>query len=75
MSMVLKFLSKESALAFVRSEIINVELSRTSIIALNGFLHDPSASILNIDVLNEVMDLSLKAALSTDVVFPLSLYL
>ena len=74
MSLVLKFLSKESTLAFVRSEIINAELSRTSIIALNGFLHDPSASILNIEVLDEVLDLSLKAAVNTDVISPLSVY-
>jgi hypothetical protein len=67
MSLVLKFLSTGSAIAFIRSEIIDVELSRTSVIALNGFLHDPPASLLNIEILDEISDLSLKAAVSTDV--------
>ena len=66
MSLVLKFLSAESAVAFICSEIIDVELSRTSVIALNGFLHDPPASILD-RILDEILTMTLNAATSTDV--------
>ena len=66
MSLVLKYLSAESAMAFICAEIIDAELSRTSVIALNGFLHDPSTSILD-RILDEVLSMALNAATSTDV--------
>ena len=66
MSLVLKFLSAESAMAFICSEIIDAELSQTSAVALNGFLHDPPASILD-RILDEVMNMALNAATSADV--------
>lgn len=66
MSLILKFLSGESAMAFICSEIIDADLSRTSVIALNGFLHDPPSSILN-RIVDEVLSMTLNAATSTDV--------
>ena len=66
MILILRFLSAESSIAFICSEIIDIDLSKNSIIALNGFLYDPSASILD-RVLDEVLSLTLKAAESTNV--------
>jgi len=53
-------------MAFICSEIIDTELSKTSVIALNGFLHDPPTSILD-RILDEVLSMSLNAATSADV--------
>jgi hypothetical protein len=66
MSLVLKVQPQDVAISFVRSEILDVETSKNSMVALNGILYDPAPVVLE-SVLEEILDLSLNSAQSTDV--------
>ena len=66
MSLVLKYMSDDAAMALVRAEILDVEISHNSVIALNGLLYDPPTSFPH-ESLDEILDVSLNAALSRDV--------
>jgi len=65
--LILKLQSAESSLSLIRSEILDVELTKNSVVALNGILFDPTPSVLDSDVLQEILSPSLTAAQSTDV--------
>ena len=67
MSLLMKFQSAESTVAMVCSEIIDVEPSKNSVVALNGVLFDPPSSIVEGQMLQEMINSSLNAAQSTDV--------
>jgi len=66
MSLVLKHMSGDAAMALVRAEILDADISHNSVIALNGLLYDPPISVLH-ESLDEILDVSLNAALSRDV--------
>jgi len=63
----MKFQTAEATVAMVCSEIIDTELSKNSVVALNGVLVDPPSSIVEGQMLQEMLTLSLSAAKSTDV--------
>lgn len=67
MSWLMKFQTAEATVAMVCSEIIDTELSKNSVVALNGVLVDPPSSIVEGQMLQEMLTLSLSAAKSTDV--------
>ena len=67
MSLLMKFQTAEATVAIVCSEIIDVELSKNSVVALNGILLEPPSSIVEGQMLQEMITLSLSAAQSTDV--------
>jgi hypothetical protein len=75
MSLILKFLSTDSSMVFIRSEIIDVELSQNSVIAMNGLLYDPLTCVVETQLLDDVISLSLNAARSTDVTSELGIML
>jgi hypothetical protein len=67
MSLLMKFQPAESSVAMVCSEIIDVEPSKNSVVALNGVLFDPPSSILEGQMFQELVNFALSAAQSTDV--------
>src|SRR5271170_1791446 len=67
MQLLLKFQTAEATVAIICLEIIDVELSKNSVVALNGVLRDPPSSIVQGQMLQEMITLSLSAARSTDV--------
>jgi hypothetical protein len=67
MSLLMKFQTAEATVAMVCSEIIDVEPSKNSVVALNGALLDPPSSIVQGQMLQEMITLSLSASRSTDV--------
>jgi len=67
MQLLFKFQTAEATVAIICSEIIDVELSKNSVVALNGVLRDPPSSIVQGQMLQEMITLSLSAARSTDV--------
>lgn len=71
MSLLLKYMSNDSALALVRTEILDTEISQNTVTALNGLLYNPPTSLLK-ESLDEILDVSLNAALSRDVRSPWS---
>lgn len=66
MSLVLKLQSSESAMNYIRAQILDADASRNSIIALNAILFDPPACILDAEVIEEIVSLSLLASQSAD---------
>jgi|SRR5277367_455490 len=67
MSLLMKFQTAEANVAVTCADIIDVELSKNSVVALNGVLLDPPSSIVQGQMLREMINLSLGAARSTDV--------
>ena len=67
MSLLMKYQSAEATVAMVCSEIIDVELSKNSVVALNSALLDPPSSIVEGQMLQEMLNLSLNAAQGADV--------
>jgi hypothetical protein len=67
MSLLLKLQSTEASMSLIRSEILDVELSKNSVIALNGLLYDPPDALLEPSLLQEILSLSLSAAQSYNV--------
>jgi hypothetical protein len=66
MSLLLKYMSHDSALELVHAEILDAEISQNSAIALNGLLYDPPTALLR-ESIDEILDVSLNAALNRDV--------
>jgi hypothetical protein len=66
MSLVLKFESSEPALNYIQSEILEVEPSRISMVALNAILFDPPTCLLDPGVIQKIVGLALSASQSTD---------
>jgi hypothetical protein len=67
MSLLLKLQSTEAAVSLIRSEILDVDLSKNSVLALNGVLLDPPVSILEQKVMRDILSLAVDAAWSADV--------
>jgi len=67
MSLLLNIQSEESAVAFICSEILDADLSRNSIIALNGLLFEPPSTISSTGVMEGIIEVAINAAKSTDV--------
>lgn len=68
MSLLLKLQSTESSIALIHSEILDVELSKNSVVALNGLLDDPPDALLEPSLLQEILSLSLSAAQNYNVI-------
>jgi hypothetical protein len=67
MSLLLNIQSANSSLALVRAQILDIELSKNSVVALNGLLHDPPVAVLSPPIMEEIATRAVTAAQSTDV--------
>ena len=54
-------------MSLIRSEILDSQLSKNSVVALNSLLFDPPACVLDMSVMQEITEVSLNAAQNTDV--------
>jgi hypothetical protein len=68
MSLLLKYLNEQTASRLLQTDILEAEITQNSVTALNGLLNDPPTAILN-GSLDEILDVSLNAALSREVCF------
>jgi hypothetical protein len=66
MSLLLKYLKEQAASQLLQTDILEAEITQNSVTALNGLLYDPPTAILN-GSLDEILDVSLNAALSREV--------
>jgi hypothetical protein len=67
MSLLLKLQSADAAMTLIRSEILDAELSKNSVVALNALLFEPPEWVLDLSVMQEITEVSVNAAQNTDV--------
>jgi hypothetical protein len=54
-------------MTLIRSEILDAELSKNSVVALNALLFDPPEWVLDLSVMQEITEVSVNAAQNIEV--------